>query len=97
MRSMGGIIGLSRGNRLRFCLWENTPSPRRDQNQDSDEILDRNGVERDDNLKGKSEPDSESDGLRSRKSKSKSSRRRRWYDGYGESEVGESPEKVEIR
>ncbi|CAA0393309.1 unnamed protein product [Arabidopsis thaliana] len=94
----------------KFCFWENTPSPPRDQNEDSDEnadeILDKNGGERDDNSKGKerkgkSESESESDGLRSRKRKSKSSRskrrRKRSYDSDSESEGSESDSEEEDR
>ncbi|ESQ37940.1 hypothetical protein EUTSA_v10028691mg [Eutrema salsugineum] len=94
----------------RFCFWENTPSPPRDQNEDSDEISDEI-LERDDNPKGKdrkgesdsgkSESESESDDLRSRKRKSKSSkrkrRRRRSYDSDSESEESESESEEEDR
>lgn len=99
----------------KFCFWENTPSPPRDQNEDSDEnadeVLDKNGGEKDDKVKerkgksgsesdsGKSE--SESDGLRSRKRKGKSSRskrrRRRSYDSDSESEGIESDSEEEDR
>ncbi|CAL9233234.1 unnamed protein product [Arabidopsis halleri] len=99
----------------KFCFWENTPSPPRDQNEDSDEnadeILDKNGGERDDNSKGKerkgkpdsgkSDSESESDGLSSRKRKSKSSRskrrRRRSYGSDSESEGSESDSEEEDR
>ncbi|CAA7044134.1 unnamed protein product [Microthlaspi erraticum] len=86
----------------KFCFWENTPSPPRDPNADSDENADE-VLEKDENPKGKGKSESgsdsgksesESDDLRSRKRKSKSSRskrrRRRSYDSDSESEGSES-------
>ncbi|CAN8247992.1 unnamed protein product [Cochlearia groenlandica] len=81
----------------KFCFWENTPSPPRDPNVDSDDNVEE-AVERDDISKGKEKRDgsdsgrseSGSEDLRSRKRKSKSSRskrrRRRSYDSDSESE-----------
>uniref|UniRef100_A0A1J3IZ58 UPF0396 protein n=1 Tax=Noccaea caerulescens TaxID=107243 RepID=A0A1J3IZ58_NOCCA len=74
----------------KFCFWENTPSPPRDPNAESDdnaeEILEqddnpkgkeRKGKSESESDSGKSESESESDDLKSRRRKSKSSRSKR--------------------